>query len=226
MPAGVNLHELSVQTLEINTFNSVCYNFSYGDLSKGYRNMNDHYSDYLRKSVPVKDLVFDKVQEGDKELVKSVKKEHIRTNAGFLVLLTIGFVACVSFFIGFITTPSDSIFFQILSLAIAGGGAFVTGDLIYSILGNVKGIRKGVVLTASRMQEVKDTRNATYQYVFDIYMEDRDETLMSYSVGQEVFGEVQPGDGVIIVKVGRKIKVMNDPQRKGIMDVSKIKSGI
>lgn len=188
--------------------------------------MNDHYSDYLRKSVPVNDLVFDKVQEGDKELVKSVKKEHIRTNAGFLVLLTIGFVACVSFFIGFITTPSDSIFFQILSLAIAGGGAFVTGDLIYSILGNVKGIRKGVVLTASRMQEVKDTRNATYQYVFDIYMEDRDETLMSYSVGQEVFGEVQPGDGVIIVKVGRKIKVMNDPQRKGIMDVSKIKSGI
>jgi len=188
--------------------------------------MNDHYSDYLKKSVPVKDLVFNKVQDNDKELIKQVKKEHIRSNTGFLVLLSIGFIACATVFITFLTTPYDNLFYHIFSLVIFGSGTLFTGDLIYTILGSVKGIRRGVVLTASRVQEVKDNRNYTYQYVFDIYMEDRDETIMSYSVGQEVFTEVQPGDGVVIVKVGRKIKVMNDPERKGVMDVSKIKSGV
>ena len=89
-----------------------------------------------------------------------------------------------------------------------------------------KGIRKGVVLAASREQENKDGRNTSYQFVFDIYMEDKDETLMSFVVSQEVFSQVEPGDGVLVVKAGRKVKVMQDPERKAVMDVRNIKSGI
>ena len=59
-----------------------------------------------------------------------------------------------------------------------------------------------------------------------IYLEDRDETLMSYSVSKVVFASVEPGDGVAVVKVGKKVMVLEDPERKGVMDVSKIKSGI
>ena len=57
-------------------------------------------------------------------------------------------------------------------------------------------------------------------------MEDRDESLMSYPVSPEVFSEIQPGDGVVILKIGRKIKVMRDPLRVGVMDVSNIRSGV
>jgi hypothetical protein len=62
--------------------------------------------------------------------------------------------------------------------------------------------------------------------VFDIYFEDRDETLMSYTVDKEVSSAVEPGDGVIIARCGRRIKVFEDPDRKGVMDVSRIRSGI
>ena len=34
--------------------------------------MSRHYSDYQKMSVPVKDLVFEKIQDSDKELVKKV----------------------------------------------------------------------------------------------------------------------------------------------------------
>ena len=49
---------------------------------------------------------------------------------------------------------------------------------------------------------------------------------MSFVVSQEVFSQVEPGDGVLVVKPGRKVKVMLDPERKAVMDVSNIKSGI
>ena len=60
----------------------------------------------------------------------------------------------------------------------------------------------------------------------DIYLEDKDETLMSYSINQDVFASVEPGDGVAVVKVGKKVLVLEDPDRKGVMDVSNIRSGI
>ena len=46
---------------------------------------------------------------------------------------------------------------------------------------------------------------------------------MSYSVSPEVFANIRPGDGVVVVKAGRKVKVFADPDRKGVMDVSNIR---
>lgn len=190
------------------------------------RPMNEHYSNYLKKAVSAKQLVFDKVEEGDKKLISDIKKTHIKKNMLLLVLLLIVFGLCLWAFISFIVKPSDSTFVEVISLAGLGGGLLITGDFLYSIIGMVRGIRKGVVLSSSRLQEAKDDRNRSYQYVFDIYMEDRDESLMSYPVSPEVFSEIRPGDGVVIVKIGRKIKVMRDPDRAGVMDVSKIRSGV
>ena len=184
--------------------------------------MSKHYSDYQKMSVSVKDLKFDTVGESDKEQLKSAKKAYIRKNILFLILLAIPFAASLWFFINCLLLPSDSIFFTVFSLLVSGGVFLFTGDLIYGIIGRIKHIRKGVVLTSSRIQEVKDNRNKTYQYVFDIYMEDREETLMSYAVDKDTFSAVQPGDGVIIAKIGRKIKVLADPGRKAVMDVSNI----
>ena len=186
--------------------------------------MSRQYSDYQKMSVPVKELVFDKVQESDKELIRKVKSEHIKANRGLLVLLAIAFIACAWFFIQFLIVPPDIIIFEIMSLLILGAVMVYTGSLIFGIIGGVKGIRKGIVLTASRQQEVKDERNSTYQYVVDIYFDDRDETLMSYSISKDVFGAVRPGDGVVVVKIGRKILVLADPERKEVMDVSTIRS--
>ena len=188
--------------------------------------MNSHYSDYLKKSVPADSLIFDKVTENDRELIKSVRKAHVNANKGFLALLIFAFLVCAGFFICFLMTPFDSIVYEVVTLAVTGSGAFGSGSAIYNIIGGIKGIRRGVVLTAERIGEMKDNRNATYQYVLDIYLEDRDETLMSYSVSKVVFASVEPGDGVAVVKVGKKVMVLEDPERKGVMDVSKIKSGI
>ena len=60
--------------------------------------MGNHYSDYLKKNVSVKDLVFDEIREKDKALLKRVKKAHIKSNMGFLVIFSIGFIACTYFF--------------------------------------------------------------------------------------------------------------------------------
>ena len=188
--------------------------------------MSNHYSDYLKKNVSVKDLVFDKIREEDKDLLKRVKKAHIKANMGFLVIISIGFIACTYFFTAFIFLPADSLIVKLLSLIILGAGMSGCGILIYEIIAGIKGIRKGVVLAASREMENHDGRNTSYQYVFDIYMEDKDESLMSFSVSPEVFKEAEPGDGVLIVKAGRKVKVMQDPDRKAVMDVSNIKSGV
>lgn len=188
--------------------------------------MGNHYSDYLKKNVSVKDLVFDEIREKDKALLKRVKKAHIKSNMGFLVIFSIGFIACTYFFTAFLIVPSDSLIFKLLSLIILGAGMAGCGMLVYEIIAGIKGIRKGVVLTASREMENRDGRNSSYQYIFDIYMEDKDESLMSFSVSPEVFKEVEPGDGVLVVKAGRKIRVMPDPDRKAVMDVSRIRSGV
>ena len=188
--------------------------------------MSRHYSDYQKMSVSVKDLVFDEIRESDKELIKTVKREHIRANAGYIVILSIAIIACSWFFIHFLIIPPDSLFYQIISLVVLGAGMISSGNLLYGIFAGIKGLRKGVVLTASREQENKDGRNTSYQYVVDIFFDDRDETIMSYSISPEVFDCIRPGDGVVVVKAGRKVKVFADPDRKGVMDVSTIKSNV
>ena len=188
--------------------------------------MSNHYSDYVKKSVSIKELKFDKVQESDKEVLKKARSVHIKKNIGFLIVMSIGFVAGLWYFINFLIVPAERIGLEIISVALLGALVGVTGYFIFSILGPVSGIRRGVVITANRVQEVKDNRNATYQYVFDIYFEDTDEALMSYTVDKEAFASILPGDGVILCKIGRSVKVLADPERKGVMDVSHIKSGV
>ena len=188
--------------------------------------MSNHYSDYLKKSISVKDLVFDKVKDSDKDVLSRVRKAHIKANTGGLILLVIAFFVCSWIFYNFLTAPVTSILYQIIALSIFGAAIVTSVYFFYHIVGAISGIRQGVVLSSSREQENKDGRNSTYQYLFDVYMEDRDETLMSFPVELEVFKQAKPGDGVLIVKVGRKVKIMEDPERKAVMDVSTIKSGV
>ena len=188
--------------------------------------MNDHYSDYVRKAVPVKELQFDKVQESDKELLKKIRATRVKAGIVFLVMVSIGFCISTVFFFSFLLAPIDNLFFYVIAVSLTGLVMLICGSQIYELVGLPRGIRRGVVLTAQRVQELKDNRNASYQYVLDIYMEDRDETLMSYSVTPETFRSLNPGDGVVLAKVVRKIRVYVDPDRKGVMDVSNIKSGV
>ena len=188
--------------------------------------MSNHYSDYLKKSVSISDLVFDKVQESDKDVIKRVKKAHIKANMLFIVLLGLSFILCLYYLIRFCFLPLDSFVYQAVTQSAFGAAVVITGYFFYGFFRSIKEIRRGVVLTSTRSGENPDGRNAAYQFVFDIYMEDRDETLMSYSVDKEVSSAAQPGDGVIIAKCGKKIKVFADPDRKQVMDVSNIKSGI
>ena len=188
--------------------------------------MNEHYSDYVKKSVTVSELVFDEIKPEDKDLIRRVRSEHIRSNMALLIICSVAFIISLWGFITSFIVKAGSIFetvgFAILSL----GGIIIFGRVIYGLIGIIKGIRKGVVLSSSRMQEEKDNRNKTYQYVFDIYMEDRDEALLSFEVSFEVFESAKLGDGVILVKIGKKVKVLADPDRKEVMDVSRIKSGV
>ena len=188
--------------------------------------MSNHYSYYLKKSISARDLVFDKVKESDKDMLSRVRKAYIRANTGGLILLVIAFVVSSWIFYNFLTAPSTSILYQIVALSIFCAAIVTSAYFFYHIVGAIKGFRRGVILASSREQENKDGKNATYQYLFDIYMEDRDESLMSFPVEPEVFKQAKPGDGVFIVKVGRKVKVLEDPERKAVMDVSTIKSGI
>ena len=105
-------------------------------------------------------------------------------------------------------------------------GTFIPAYFIYDIIRGFRGIRKGVILSSSRLQEEKDNRNKTYQYVADIYMEDIDRSLISYPITQEVFQEVKPGDGIVILKARKAVKVLPDPQRVGAVDVKDMKSNV
>lgn len=188
--------------------------------------MANHYSDYKKMNVPVSDLVFDDIKDTDKELLSRIKKQRIKASIAFLILMIFAFTGCIFLFVVSLLTPSDNLVFKIIALVVIGAGAIITGKQIYDLIGGYKGILRGVVLASQRVQEQKDNRNYTYQYVFDIYFEEKEQTLMSYAVSKEVFEVVNPGDGVILVKVGGKIKVLEDLDRKGVMDVSNIKSGI
>jgi len=186
----------------------------------------NHYSDYLKKSIPVDDLTFDKITEKDKDLMKQVKNTHLKKNAVIIAFLLVVIAICLWLIImSFVKVP-DTVAVQIFMLA--GPIVLLAGSLyfLFALTGRFKGYRKGIVLAMERIGAVKDNRNGSYQYVFDIYMDDTDETLMSYAVDDEVFASVAPGDGVVLVKVGKKIKVLGDPERKAVMDVSNIKSGV
>lgn len=188
--------------------------------------MNNHYSDYVSKNVQASEVTFEKVQDSDKEIVKGIHNKHIRSNVGLLIALFIGLAACATLFFGTLFQRSNSIIVDIICLGALLALMIFLGKNIYDVLGPVTDIRKGVILASQRMQEKKDNRNATYQYVFDIFMEETDQTLMSFQVRKEVFEDIAPGDGVILFKRGKKIRVLADPSRKGVMNVSNIRSGI
>jgi len=185
-----------------------------------------HYSDYLKKSVSASDLVFEKVSEEDKAVAGKVRKAYIRSNRVFLIIMCLIFAAGLYYFINFLILPLDDVVFDVITLVLFGAGLIFIGYNIYSVIAGIKGIRRGIVLASSREQENKDARNTTYQFLFDIYLEDKDQALMSYPVEKETFSAVLPGDGVFVAKCGRKVKVFEDPDRKQVMDVSTVKSGI
>ena len=180
----------------------------------------------MKKSVPIKDLKFDPVQEEDKELITRVFKQHARNNFVFILLLSLGFLGSAWYFISFLIIPATNIFMEIVSLVLLGFAMAVCLYYLHGFFGSVSGIRKGIVLTSSSVHEESDGRFAGHAYVFDIYLDDKDETLMSYNVDREACRSAEAGDGVIIFKVGKKIKVLADPDRKKVMDVSNIKSGV
>lgn len=189
--------------------------------------MNEHYSDYVKKNISPSDIVFEKVEGKDTALIKEIHKKHIRTNRGLLILLFIAFAAIFAFFVFSLIYRASTVFIDVFTLAVSFAILAGLFYYIYEILGPIRKIRKGIVLASDRIQEIKDNRNATYQYVFDIFLPDTDQTLMSYQVDREVFEDVDPGDGIVIIKtIRKKIKVLADPEREGIMDVSKIKSGV
>lgn len=187
-----------------------------------------HYEDYLKKNVPITDVVFNKVTEQDKALLKEVRSEHIRKNMGFLIPMILFALFCIWGIISSITAGFSNLFTDIFTLAGFGVGFLVSGYWVYDILSGYQLIRKGVVLASQRIQEEKDNRNKTYQYVFDIYLEDSDQSLMSYQVDKEVFSSIEPGDGVVLLRARgkKKVKILADPMRRDVMDVSTIKSGV
>ncbi len=185
-----------------------------------------HYSDYCKKAVAADELTFDKITAKDKDLMKQVRRTHLKKNAPMIFFLLCAIAVCCWLIISCFLKVNDHIVVQIFML----GGPIVLLALclyfLFVLIGRFKGFRRGVVLANERYGAEKDNRNKSYQYVFDIYMQDKDETLMSYAVDEEVFGSVAPGDGVVLVKVGKKVKVLGDPERKAVLDVSNIRSGI
>ena len=51
-----------------------------------------HYEDYRKKAISVSNLTFEPVSEKDKDVIKRVKKAHIKANMLFVVLLGISCV--------------------------------------------------------------------------------------------------------------------------------------
>lgn len=191
--------------------------------------MSMHYSDFEKKAVSADAITFDKINEHDKILISGLRKENLKKNTGFLILLFVVLIIVlwmvISFIVSHLTTislpNSPGSFFQVVTLLFYGIIIFGCVYFIIDLIGLYKGIRKGVLLASSRVNDGK-----VHEYIFDIYMEDKDETLMRYTVRKDVYEQVTPGDGVLLLKTARKIEVLSDPGRKGVMDVSNIKSGI
>lgn len=188
--------------------------------------MSGHYTDFVNKSISAKEIVFEKIKDEDRELVKNVHLRHIKANIALLIPLGLVFAMCLIGFIKCVTIRHRSLFVDVLTIAAFAFGVGLTAYCLWSILGPVRLMRKGVVISHERIREMKDKRNGTFQYIFDIYLEDLDRTLMSYQVKKEVYEDIEPGDGVVLFKSLGKIKVLADPGRKGVMDVSRIKSGV
>ena len=118
--------------------------------------MNEHYSDYVKKNIPHSDIVFDKIEEKDKALVKVIHSQHIKNNLGTLILFTIGFIPLFWFFVRSLFIRLPNVFFDILTLALICAALIALAYFIYDVIGPFKGIRKGIVLASERIQEAKD----------------------------------------------------------------------
>ena len=188
--------------------------------------MKNTDSDLIKKSVPISELKFDPIKDDDKALVRTVRKNHITSNIGYLVILFIMFALCGWFLIRSIIYPASTLIIHIGSLLGLFIGTAIPGYFIYGILRGYRGIRKGIILSTSRLQEEKDNRNKTYQYVADIYMEDIDRSLISYPITQDVYQEINPGDGVVLLKAQKSVVILPDPQRVGAVDVKDVKSSV
>ena len=185
-----------------------------------------HYSDYVKMNTSPSNIVLNKVEDNDKDLIRQVRKQHIKNNLVMLIASGIGFSVALWFFIRSLINRASTVFVDVFTLAVLLAVMITLFYFIFDVLGPFRGFRKGIVLSSDRIGEEKDNRNRTYQYVFDIYLEESEQTLMSYQVSKEVFEAINPGDGIVLFKTIRKLKALPDPSRKCVMDVSKIKSGI
>lgn len=191
--------------------------------------MSNHYSDYQKKAVSADDLAFDKIEDKDKAVISRIRKDELKKNCGFLIMLSIVLLGMLWMVISFIVSHATTIqlpnspgnFFQFITLFFQAVIIFGCIYFLIDLIGVYRGIRRGAILTSSRINDGK-----VYLYVFDIYMEDKDESLMNFSVRKDTFEHSAPGDGVLILKTWRKIKVLPDPDRKHVTDVSNIRSGI
>ena len=68
--------------------------------------MADHYSDYLKKSIPASDLVFDIIKESDKELLSRIKKQRIKDAMAFLIIMIIAFIGSIALFCVALISPA------------------------------------------------------------------------------------------------------------------------
>ena len=129
--------------------------------------MADHYSDYLKKSVSASDLVFDKVQESDKDVIKRIKKSHIRSNLFYIIIVSIGFIACSWYFVNFCLLPLGNIVYEVITL-----GLFGAHDRIYIVRihprhqGDKKRRRAGVFERAGEQGRQEHFISVCVRYLF------------------------------------------------------------
>lgn len=188
--------------------------------------MNEHYSDFAAKSAPVSDIVFNKVAPEDKKLVNRIRKIHIKRNIPLLLIMTFCFLGFGWYFIRCIFERAGSLFIDVFSIVLLFIAVAVAFYYICDVIGPFWRLRKGIVISSERMESTRHTGNVTYQYYFDIFLDDTDQTMMNFQVDREVFTDIDPGDGVVLIKNFKKIRVFADPDRIAVMDVSRIKSGV
>lgn len=187
---------------------------------------NLHYSDYASRSAAIPDIEFHKVCDEDKAMIGQVRKIHIKKNIGLMIFMIICFVGFLLYFLFALEIRLEYLFADLFSVILLFVPLAVAAYYVIDVLGPLWRIRKGVVIRSERVTSTRYTGNATYQYFFDIYLPDSDQTLMNFQVDREVFGDIDPGDGVILVKNIWKIRVFADPDRIAVMDVSRITSGV
>ena len=187
---------------------------------------NMHYSDFMAKSVPVPEVAFYKPEPEDKGMLKSVRKTHIKKNIGLMIFMIICFLGFLWYFLRALRERVDNLFADVFSVILLFIPLAIATYYVLDVLGPLWRIRKGVVIHSDRVINTRYTGNVTYQYLFDIYLPDSDQTLMSFPVDKEVYGDIDPGDGIILVKNIKKIRAFADPDRIAVMDVSRVRSGV